>query len=159
MTAHLTAEPDVAPEIDRRRSMVATEQFAARLSAAIEAGAERAVEPAAVSDLGTERPTSVVAVLPPTISAPRTWQQLRGIGARGRQTREDFRADLLTRRTRRPRPPVGKFTVLDLARSTCRYPIGDGPFFFCGETIKTGAFCATHARLCYRPPGAEEEAA
>lgn len=45
--------------------------------------------------------------------------------------------------------------MLDLMQindTTCRYPIGDGPFVFCGHAPKQGsAYCSYHHALCYVP--------
>jgi hypothetical protein len=50
----------------------------------------------------------------------------------------------------RSRPPVGKFTLLDLGADTCRFPIGDGPYLFCGAPPVAGLpYCAGCARVLY----------
>lgn len=47
------------------------------------------------------------------------------------------------------RPPVA---LLDLERHHCRWPIEhDGVVMFCGADKHTGAYCARHAALAYRP--------
>jgi len=48
-------------------------------------------------------------------------------------------------------------SLLDLARDTCRWPIGnttgDAEFIFCGNgTIEGLSYCAGHARMAYRAP-------
>jgi GcrA cell cycle regulator len=42
-------------------------------------------------------------------------------------------------------------TVLDLKAHHCRYPIGEGPFHFCGMSKLDGIpYCAAHARIAFR---------
>jgi hypothetical protein len=54
----------------------------------------------------------------------------------------------------RPRPAIGCFTILDLGPDTCRFPFGDGPFFFCGATPVPGKpYCAGCIRGVYRGDG------
>ena len=58
--------------------------------------------------------------------------------------------------------PVSGVSIMDLQRSSCRYPLPrtpKQPQFFCGETIERGSYCETHAFLCYLSDddGSEEQ--
>jgi hypothetical protein len=58
-----------------------------------------------------------------------------------------------------PRPPIGRFTLMDLGPDTCRFPFGDGPFLFCGaEPLPEKPYCATCIRGLYRSLDEAEEA-
>jgi hypothetical protein len=48
-----------------------------------------------------------------------------------------------------PPLPTGTYGFFDLLPSSCRYPTGDGPFLFCGETKANGPYCKTHAKRCF----------
>lgn len=37
-----------------------------------------------------------------------------------------------------------------LARGQCKFPLGDGPFTFCGAPCD-GVYCVAHRRVVYRP--------
>lgn len=53
-----------------------------------------------------------------------------------------------------PKPPefLG-LTVTQLTDNTCRYPRGDGPFFFCGQPPKEGSpYCEFCHSICYATP-------
>lgn len=45
--------------------------------------------------------------------------------------------------------------IHELSKGDCRYPLGDGPFVFCGNPSKGGSsYCGAHHSLChgYTPP-------
>lgn len=47
--------------------------------------------------------------------------------------------------------PHRSITLHTLTNHTCRWPFGDGPFVFCGETVHPGLpYCLGHARIAYR---------
>lgn len=49
-----------------------------------------------------------------------------------------------------PPLPVGTYSIFDLKSSSCRYPTGEGPFLFCGETKADGRpYCKEHAKRCF----------
>lgn len=56
----------------------------------------------------------------------------------------------------RPKPEIPvplMIGLMDLTDTTCRYPIGDGPFVFCGHEKQAGSsYCPGHHALCYVPP-------
>jgi hypothetical protein len=53
----------------------------------------------------------------------------------------------------RPRPAIGRLTLMDLGPDTCRFPFGDGPFRFCGAMPVPGKpYCAACLRGLYRSP-------
>ena len=42
--------------------------------------------------------------------------------------------------------------LLDLTDSTCHWPLGDGPFTFCGCQVQEGSpYCAEHHAVAYVP--------
>jgi GcrA cell cycle regulator len=50
-------------------------------------------------------------------------------------------------------PPVvpKHIRLMDLKPNECRFPLGDGPFTFCGNTTKPGeSYCPHHGYLSYR---------
>lgn len=48
-------------------------------------------------------------------------------------------------------------TLLELTDDTCRWPIGDAPYTFCGDKSFEGAsYCCRHARIAYRPAASRE---
>lgn len=48
------------------------------------------------------------------------------------------------------RKPAGTYSIFDLMPSNCRYPIGNGPFTFCGaEALWPSSYCEKHTRLCF----------
>jgi hypothetical protein len=87
----------------------------------------------------------------------RAWREKqRAIKRALKRDAERAQADLLAPKPR-PRPPVGQFTIMDLAEDTCRFPFGDGPFLFCGATPVPGRpYCARCIRGLYRSPGKDE---
>lgn len=132
------------------RQEKADERFAAALSAAIRAGRERPLSLMAMTDDGTtERPTTATAPIDHTIlhEGPATPRfQL----TEPQQKRADFRDELMDRLAKPPRPPTGTLTVLDLDDTTCHYPIGTGPIFFCGVVIpEKTIYCSRHAAICF----------
>jgi len=155
------SEPDRAPEVERALLKEASEQLVRLLDAAIRDGRERAV--ALTPDLpGTERPLPFIR--PPAFDMPprringatmkeycRAWRD------RQRQTRHAIerrahreRRALLEPKPR-PRPAIGQFTIMDLADDTCRFPLGDGPFLFCGARSLPGKpYCMNCMRGLYR---------
>jgi GcrA cell cycle regulator len=54
-----------------------------------------------------------------------------------------------------PRPSCEPVTLMELTLSSCRWPIGDGPFLFCGALEADGAtgrsYCPYHHALAYTP--------
>ena len=41
-------------------------------------------------------------------------------------------------------------SLVELQANDCRYPQGDGPYFFCGQpAIEGSSYCAYHHRLCH----------
>lgn len=48
-----------------------------------------------------------------------------------------------------PPLPAGSYGFFDLKPSSCRYPTGNGPFLFCGETKADGPYCKEHTKLCF----------
>jgi GcrA cell cycle regulator len=42
-------------------------------------------------------------------------------------------------------------SLLDLGAHACKWPIGDGPFAFCGRRQAAGVYCADHARRAFNP--------
>lgn len=41
--------------------------------------------------------------------------------------------------------------LIDLAERACRYPQGDGPYLFCGQSSEpTSCYCSYHARQCFQ---------
>lgn len=61
-----------------------------------------------------------------------------------------------------PAPPTFLgLTLLELTENTCRYPRGDGPFFFCGvQPVHPGsAYCAGCTKICLNPKATAASAA
>lgn len=47
-------------------------------------------------------------------------------------------------------PPSLDLSLFDLNQATCRWPYGDGPFFFCGHACKpSDSYCSYHMNLAY----------
>lgn len=43
-------------------------------------------------------------------------------------------------------------SLLDLKKGQCRWPLGDGPFTFCGCDVQEGSpYCETHHAVAYVP--------
>lgn len=59
---------------------------------------------------------------------------------------------------RPPSPPIG---LMELRNWTCRWPIGEGPYLFCGvheaDAAKGISYCIAHSRMAYRRPGERED--
>lgn len=56
------------------------------------------------------------------------------------------------------RPVTRDVALLDLKAGDCRWPIGDGPFVFCGHRAHEGwPYCEYHARLAYQPITTRQE--
>ena len=55
--------------------------------------------------------------------------------------------------------PVSRDVALvDLKAGDCRWPIGNGPFVFCGHRAPEGrSYCEYHARLAYQPVTTRQE--
>jgi hypothetical protein len=55
-------------------------------------------------------------------------------------------------------PIDGRLTVVDLTKSSCRWPSGNprdlNTFRYCGEAARGGPYCERHARLAYLPRAA-----
>lgn len=51
-----------------------------------------------------------------------------------------------------PHYPPKHLTLAQLTTTTCRWPLGDGPFTFCGRYTDDGPYCRHHARIAYREP-------
>jgi hypothetical protein len=51
----------------------------------------------------------------------------------------------------KPKPDVGKLSILDLNGHTCRWPSGDRPpFFYCGRMPEPGLpYCAEHSAIAF----------
>lgn len=168
----MAAPPDHAraPEVERAALKDATEQFARLLDAAIRKGRERDVAPAAPELAGTERPLPFRR--PAAFDAPerrvngvtmkeycRAWRDQRREARRAMERRAQQEQLALLAPKPRPRPPIGQFTIMDLADDTCRFPLGDGPFLFCGATPVPGKpYCARCVRGLYRRAGDEDAA-
>jgi hypothetical protein len=76
-------------------------------------------------------------------------QVVRAMHDKARQDRADFR-DML-RAEPQPTPPLpGQFAVTDLTAEVCHFPLGDGPFLFCGEPTIIAPYCGRCARIAYR---------
>lgn len=75
-------------------------------------------------------------------------QVVRAMHDKARQDRADFR-DMLRADTATP-PAPGQFAVTDLTEDVCHFPLGDGPFLFCGEPTIIAPYCARCARIAYR---------
>jgi hypothetical protein len=164
MGIHMSAPPehDRAPEFERALLREASEQFARLLGEAIRAGRERVslklVRP------GTERPLPFFR--PAAFDAPPrrvngvtmkegccAWRAARH--AIERRARQEQLA--LLEPQPRPRPAIGQFTIMDLADDTCRFPLGDGPFLFCGAPSMPGKpYCANCIRGLYRRADGED---
>lgn len=146
-TGDIDMRPAFSPEALRK----ASEQFAALLSEAIDSGVERNIQPAVVTDHATERPVPMHA--PTRADTPERPQVLRGIAqALARQRRREYAADFAMRMLGDGvRPPIGRFTLMDLSDSVCRYPVNeDPPFLFCGEPVeRSGRYCSHHHAICY----------
>lgn len=52
-----------------------------------------------------------------------------------------------------PTPPVAMLhlDMMQLSKQTCHFPIGDGPFTYCGHDTKGETYCAFHARAIHIP--------
>lgn len=49
-------------------------------------------------------------------------------------------------------PTARNLGLMDLTDAACRFPIGDGPYTFCGHETKPGSpYCEGHHTLCYQP--------
>lgn len=100
-------------------------------------------------DIPSERVT-VIDPPPATIDngpeRPRTQGQINH--AKHRQDREEFREALFERA--RPRPALGQFTITDLDDEVCHFPLGDGPYLFCGRPTTIAPYCASCSRIAYR---------
>lgn len=155
-----------APAVERAALKEANDLFARLLSAAILNGSERDVVPLVPAQPGTQRPMRLVPPAAPERPAHpsdrpamkdycRAWREKqREIKRALRRDARRAQADLLAPKPR-PRPPVGQFTIMDLAEDTCRFPFGDGPFLFCGATPLLGKpYCARCLPGLYRKPEA-----
>ena len=50
-------------------------------------------------------------------------------------------------------PPTGRFTLMQLDHTTCRWPFGNPPnLTFCGQTTETFPYCSEHRLLAWRVP-------
>lgn len=48
--------------------------------------------------------------------------------------------------------PTGLITFEQLKTNSCRFPLGDENFMFCGSTKLDGLpYCAHHCRICFSP--------
>lgn len=60
-----------------------------------------------------------------------------------------FRAQIPIRKKAAPPEFLG-LDLLDLKPNACRYPHGEGPYFFCGQPKEpTSSYCSYHAGLCF----------
>lgn len=56
-----------------------------------------------------------------------------------------------------PKPPPGqpkmrRLKLVDLKSTSCRWPIGEGPFLFCGADAASGeVYCPFHRRMARKP--------
>ena len=57
-----------------------------------------------------------------------------------------------------PPVPMANIGIMDLTSGMCRWPLGDGPYRFCGHR-KWGdkVYCEYHSRIAYRPPERREQ--
>jgi hypothetical protein len=76
-------------------------------------------------------------------------QALRAMHDKERLDRADFR-DRLRAGPPVKLPPPGQFAVTDLTEDVCHFPLGDGPFLFCGEPTSIAPYCDSCARIAYR---------
>jgi len=55
-------------------------------------------------------------------------------------------------------PIDGRLTVVELTKTSCRWPTGNPrdlkTFRYCGERASNGVYCQRHARLAYLPRAA-----
>lgn len=51
-------------------------------------------------------------------------------------------------------PEARMVPLLDLAPGDCRYPFGNGPYFFCGHPATRGPYCDRHHRAAHAREGA-----
>jgi GcrA cell cycle regulator len=63
-----------------------------------------------------------------------------------------------------PAPPACQpIALLELTNATCRWPIGEGPYLFCGaleaDLANGVSYCRFHSAMAYRRPGEREEGA
>lgn len=85
--------------------------------------------------------------------------------APGRHPRSNVCALNHAKRVSRPRPvlrivkvegPIAESRNLELdalETGDCRFPYGDGPFFFCGAPrVEKSSYCAHHHLLCWSRP-------
>lgn len=54
----------------------------------------------------------------------------------------------VSRRTR-PALPEGRVTFGELTRTACHFPVGEGPFLFCGEPAVRAPYCTNCASIAY----------
>jgi GcrA cell cycle regulator len=56
--------------------------------------------------------------------------------------------------------PPKHLTLFELTAKTCRWPLGDSPFTFCGNpTASDGPYCRCHSAVAYREPPPRRKAA
>jgi hypothetical protein len=160
----MAAPPDHAraPELKRAALKQANEEFARLLEEAIRSGRERGPSSEPSAQPGTERPlpyvrspafdepACLVAGVPKREYA-RAWRERQRETRRAIERRAQREQAALLEPKPRPRPPIGRFTIMDLADDTCRFPIGDGPYLFCGATPVEGKpYCERCVRGLYR---------
>lgn len=139
MSASNPFAPDIAPEVDHARNREATDALAARLAAELRASGLFA---AAVCFPALDYRAEPEVEIPAPVREPQPIDDNR----KAREARRAF-ADSLRAR---PRPSPGKFTIADLSADVCHFPLGDGPFLFCGAATDAEPYCRRHARIAYR---------
>lgn len=142
----------IAAEIDTRALIDADEQFGRLMLHAINAGLERDIA-VDTETSGTERPAVYLPVATPDRPRDGQVQSLRNVAERlDRKRRRQFAEDLRNRRDAPAiKPPVGRFTILDVDASTCRYAMTEAPpYLFCGAPVQDGvsSYCPRHAARC-----------
>lgn len=85
-------------------------------------------------------------------------REVKFTSPRGFLTREEKAERQAARRAKResrpPQPVIAEpearmVALLDLEHGDCRYPFGNGPFFFCGHPATHGSYCKRHHRVTH----------
>ena len=71
----------------------------------------------------------------------------------GSQSQRQHLTSLILNLQPEPPPPQNNapmVALLDLKEHHCRYPVGTGPYMFCGAPkVFTQSYCGVHHRICY----------
>jgi hypothetical protein len=159
-----------APEVTRAALQDASDLFGRLLAAAIRNGTERGLAMLEPKPPNAGRPTQLLARAKSGTPGRRvSGFATNDCGARRDKQREakhalqrdaqcEQAADPLA--PLRVRPAIGHFTIMDLGSDSCRFPFGDGPFWFCGATSVPGKpYCAGCIRGLYHSPDPDDEEA